>query len=398
MVSLHTMSRERIERLRLARPWTVGLVWMAIITVFVLARLVLAADGDVSRFVVAGEVHTDAEAVPVHLHVFDGGGYDGQFYWRLAVDPTDIRMPIAYGVRLDNDFRAGRIAYPVAAWGVSFGSADRVAVALVLVNIVAMGVLAWAGAAIARLNGRAAWWGLLVVSATGLVFSLSRDLTEIVMAGGVVVGIAVLQARRSWWLAAMAWSIAALSHEQSLFVVGAYAAWRCWGHVTARTRPVADDLVWVLPMVAFVAWQVTVARQVGSWPVLASGEASVGAPFVGIGREVLEAARGNASVRELPAVPQLLVATTIVVAAVRSRSGIEAGARWLIGMLAIGALLAVCLSYNVWVGPADLRQMVLLPIIAGIVLVTSKRPINPIVTWVVAGGWVLTAGIRVMVI
>ena len=226
---------------------------MAVATLFVLTRLLFAANGDVSRFVVAGVAHSDSAAAPVHLHVFEGAGYDGQFYWRLAVDPSELRLPMAYGVRFDNELRAGRIAYPATAWAVSFGSASLAATALVVVNVIAMGALAWAGASIAKRNGRIAWWGLLVVSATGLVFSLSRDLNEVVMAAGVVGGIAALQSGRRWWWAAAAWSLAALAHEQSLYVVAMYAAWRCWGHVTRRSRPAADDLVGVFPVVAFVA-------------------------------------------------------------------------------------------------------------------------------------------------
>ena len=392
------MSRDRIERVLHVRPRTVGLAWMAVATLFVVARLLFTAEGDVSRFVLAGEAHTDAAAVPVHLHVAEGDGYDGVFYWRLAVDPTELHVPIAYGVRFDDKLRAGRIAYPAVAWVVSFGSADLAATALVVVNVIAMGLLAWAGAVIARRSGRSAWWGLLVASATGLVFSLSRDLNEVVMAACVVGGIAALQARRRWWWAAAAWSVAALAHEQSLYVVAAYAAWRCWGHVTRRTRPAGDDLVWVLPVVAFVAWQVTAATQVGGWPVFGSSSASVGAPFVGLGREVLEAARGNVSLNEWPVVPQLFAAIIASVAAVRSRAGVDARERWLVGVLAAGIVLTVCLSYNVWVGPADLRQMALLPTMAGVVLVTSKRPIPMIVPLAVAGAWVLTAGLRVMVI
>ena len=44
--------------------------------------------GDVSRFVVAGDAFTDPASVPFCVTVLLGsGGYDGQFYFRLAVAP-----------------------------------------------------------------------------------------------------------------------------------------------------------------------------------------------------------------------------------------------------------------------------------------------------------------------
>src|SRR5437588_9577196 len=81
-----------------------------------LALLALAAhDWDVSGFVTAGTDVTDPARSPRGLHVDPGPGYDGQYFYRLALDPlTDRRTD--FGIILDDAaYRQQRILYRAAA-------------------------------------------------------------------------------------------------------------------------------------------------------------------------------------------------------------------------------------------------------------------------------------------
>ena len=51
---------------------------------FVLLRLLLAADANITEFVRAAWPYAHRRYVPPGLHVFPENGYDGQFYYRLA--------------------------------------------------------------------------------------------------------------------------------------------------------------------------------------------------------------------------------------------------------------------------------------------------------------------------
>jgi hypothetical protein len=82
------------------------LVALCLAGVFATCRL-LAMDGGPSRFVVAGTELVDPAAAPRSLHVEPGHGYDGQFFHRLALAPTDLG-PAAHGVRLDTALRRQR--------------------------------------------------------------------------------------------------------------------------------------------------------------------------------------------------------------------------------------------------------------------------------------------------
>ncbi|MEI7547158.1 MAG: hypothetical protein WCK21_03750 [Actinomycetota bacterium] len=388
------MERAEVTNAARTRPFVVGTAGFGAALLFVLARLRRMAGGDISKFVVAGEQFTDRTRTGGHLFVWADSGYDGQYYWRLAVDPTNLRVARAHGVVFDYPLRAGRVSYTSFVWLLSLGQQRWTAFALVAVNVLAIGALAWAGACIAVQCGRSMWFGLLAANATGLVFSLSRDCTEVVMAAGVVVGIAAIRSRKPA-MAAAAWTVAVLAHEQALCVVGTYALFRLVDLVRERRKPARVDLTWAVPVAAFAAWQTIASVQVGEWPVLTSGSASVAAPFGGIARELLRAARGEVSHYDMLFVPQLAVVALMVIVVFRTHRDLTDDDRWLAGALTIGLLLSVCLSYNVWKGPADLRQMTLVPTLAGVALIVSRCRIPITLLCAVALVLLMTARVRI---
>jgi len=387
--------RRIIGSLRHPGSLAVGALASLIALAFVLARLGFAADGDISRFVVAGSVHVDGSATPIDLHVFDGAGYDGQFYWRLALDPAELGVESSNGVALDDPLRASRIAYPAAAWAFALGSAERVSWSLVMVNVIALGVLAGAAASLARRAGLAAWWGLLPAASTGFVMSLARDLNEIVMAAALLLGMVTIGGERRRWLAASAWTVAVLAHEQAAYVIAAFGAHRLWSIVRHRASPGVVDLGWLLPGAAFAGWQSIAAVEFGGWPVFGSGDASVDWPFVGLSREIGALLAGDVDPSEWLVIPQLLAVVLLIAAAWRARTALAPADGWLPIALTFGSLVSVCLSYNVWDGPAELRQMVLVPTIASVVLLRAARRPDRITLLAVVGAWSATALLRV---
>jgi hypothetical protein len=185
--------------------------------------------------VVAGDTFVARSAAPGDPdppHAFPGNGYDGQFYWRLAVDPAAWDVASHDGVAFDGAYRAPRIGYPLLAWLASAGRPALVAWALVGVNVAALGAVAFGGSLIAARAARSPVWGLAVAATPGLVLALGRDLAEPVTVACLVGGIAALQ-RGRWGVATVAWSYAVLTREQALLTVGAYAAWRLYAYAYA---------------------------------------------------------------------------------------------------------------------------------------------------------------------
>lgn len=134
---------------------------------------------------------------PSDLVVVRGNGYDGQFYYRLALDPADLARR-AFGIELDSASRLGRIGYPALAWLLSGGGRPfLVPAALVLANLIGLGILGWSGARVALDSGRHALWGLVAPAYWGYLWSLGRDLTEI-LAAALLTGLVAV--RHHQWL------------------------------------------------------------------------------------------------------------------------------------------------------------------------------------------------------
>ncbi|HEX3981613.1 MAG TPA: hypothetical protein VHW93_10320, partial [Acidimicrobiales bacterium] len=127
--------------------------------IFVTARLMVAAHGNVTMFIVAGSAHTTPAVVDRGIAVRAGSGYDGQFYYRMALDPLDMSRT-AFGVRLDTISRLERVGYPVAAWLLAAGRSSLVPDSLIIVNLVALALLGYGGGLLAQEGGRHAVWGL----------------------------------------------------------------------------------------------------------------------------------------------------------------------------------------------------------------------------------------------
>jgi hypothetical protein len=84
-------------------------------------------------------------------------------------------------------------------------------------------------------------------------------------------------------LAAALLAYGALTRETVMVAVAAIAIMRVIGILRGQltgSRPGREDLAWVIPAVAFTAWQVVVKAATGSVPLLADGGRNAGAPFI----------------------------------------------------------------------------------------------------------------------
>lgn len=377
-------------------PWAVAGIALVAACAFVGARWVIAARGDISRFVVAGADVVDPSSPPA-LHVFPGDGYDGQMYWRLAVDPTDWRNNSHVGIRFVQSYRSGRIAYPALAWVASAGQQSAVKYALVGVNVALFAAAAYVAALLARRRGRAPIWGLFIVSATGLIAGLSRDLTEVLMVTTLLLGGWCIS-RKRFGGAAAAWSVAALTHEQALYVIAAHLVWLALS-VRRRRRVTGSELaVGLVPGAVYVIWQTIVRQQVHQWPVMTSRQSATGAPFIGLIRTVNDWAHGAMTRQEILAIPQIIVAVALAVMAYRRRRDLDVEWHWVLWALGVAIAASLSLSRLVWIGPLELRQAILVPTLSALAITMSSRPISSRVAACVGVLWVVTAGLRVFAI
>lgn len=354
--------------------------------VFVIARLIVAAHGDVSIFIVVGSDHVDAARLPPGIAIRSGSGYDGQFYYRMALDPANMARS-AFGIRVDTISRFERIGYPAIAWVLALGRQSLVPDTLVATNVLALGVLGYGGGLLARESGRHAMWGAVFAGFWGYLWSASRDLTEITAAAFLLLGLYTYR-RQRWVLAGCFLLAASLTKETAAYIVVVIAITRLWEWVRGRRRqPFAvADVAWGVPILGFIAWQGVVLAVTGSVPILSSGNSNLGMPFVGLSHGMRHYLTGLPSRASLIWVGELVVLVGLAVVAGLSirKSSAPAHERW--AWVAV-VLLAICAANGIWVGDVGFRSLDSVYLFSWLVLLATPRRLGPLsglvgVTWV----------------
>ena len=258
-------------------PLLPGVIAAAASAVFVVARWATWANHNIGNFILVGRHFANPAQLPAGIPVQPTYGYDGQFFYRLALDPANLAQT-GYGIRVDHSYRFMRIGYPALTWLLSAGQHALVPYMLVAVNVLSVGALGYFGGMFAVRGGRNALWGLLAASYFGLITSVSRDTAEPLAAACLLAGLAALRARRPL-LAALALACGALTRETVMVAVGAIAIVRITGLIRGRRAPGRDELAWALPAAVFAVWQLVVYAVTGSLALATDGGRNAGLPF-----------------------------------------------------------------------------------------------------------------------
>lgn len=300
---------------------------------------------DASWFVTAGDKYCDPARVPPGLSVRpDSDGFDGQFYYRLALDPLTSRRT-DYGITLDvPSLRHQRILYPLLARALSLGSDRLLPWAMIAINLSALCALGWLGGLYARSLKRHALWGVFPALYPGSLLTLTRDLVELSEVT-LLVGSLLLLRRGRHAAATLLLVLSILAKETALLVaVGAalvYAADR-WKGRGARVR-------WhyfAAPLAVFLLWQAALFYNWGEVPVLA-GRINLAAPFAGFAGFLAYASEYSTPLQRR-ALPELLYLVAFAAAVLYCLRSTLAAAHEIICWLLYGAL-ALLLSRAIWV-------------------------------------------------
>src|SRR6516162_3610347 len=180
---------------RTDRPAVAALIATLAAVAFTLVRWQTWAHGHISRFILVGRHFATPSQLPPGMPAAKTYGYDGQFFYRLALNPLNFHHT-AYGITMDRPYRYMRIGYPVLTWAADFGQHLPAALMLVTINIVAVGAIGYLGGIFARDGGRHALAGLLLPAYFGLITSLARDTAEPLAAACLLGGLLAVRRRR----------------------------------------------------------------------------------------------------------------------------------------------------------------------------------------------------------
>jgi hypothetical protein len=188
-------------------------------------------------------------------------GYDGQFYYFIALDPAHARDYMHVGTDDQSGLRYARIVYPLLARAVAAGSIGGVPWALLAISIAAVlvgtGALAYWLAARGRSPAFAVLYGLW----PGMVVCVFRDLAEPLAYCLAILALVVWDVRRTSRVVAAGALLATalLTRETTIpFVVAGVVALAL--HDRRAARPVVFGLAVLAPV---VIWRVILTEWLG---------------------------------------------------------------------------------------------------------------------------------------
>lgn len=247
---------------RMGVTWKRTILAAEVVCLYLVVRLAIV--GGPGAFPALGRPWV-GPGVPSELKIFPDRGYDGQYVYRLAIDPFTTKA-MDHGIRLDQPaYRQQRIMTALLGHAVSWCPGISIAVALIIVNAVAMVVAIVTGTKIAEDMGRRPSWGWLIGTPACLPASLAADLTEPVAWAGVL--LALLAIRRGRWMwAAVAFTFAVLARETSALILAGFVAESLMLLFRGRWQP---ERSWLgVPIAIMAGWQLWLWHVWGSIPAV----------------------------------------------------------------------------------------------------------------------------------
>ena len=206
-------------------------------------------------------------------------GYDGQFYYDLALDP--VRAYHYFDVPV---YRYSHILYPMLVHVVAFGNPDWVAAAMILVNLAAVCAGTFFVALLLQRDGLTPRLATFYFLFPGLLIAFSRDTTEPLAYALAAAGLVLVDDWRNprrIHLAAAVFAAAALARETTLLIPVTIAIVHFAATPEKRTqlrRVIGFVSAVVLP---YAAWRVFLTLWLGGLGLEPGGTAVV-VPFGGL--------------------------------------------------------------------------------------------------------------------
>lgn len=380
----------RAERIRntFERPITAVIVVGAAYVVYLCIRL-MALGWDASGFIAAGDQYVDTSKTPEQVKVqANSPGYDGQFYYALAIEPWSDDNE-RDGVALDKPaYRQQRILYPLIVSALTLGNEHWAPEGLILVNLLAILVGAYLGTRFVA-GRKGVLLGIAVGLYPGFLLSTTRDLAE-PLAGALIIGSLLSVRKRRFAWATLLLTMAVLTRETTLAVALAAAGVWTWQSVTRSKQRDVPLLFFLTPIGVWIAWQLLLLSDTGTVAV-ASGGNNLTLPFSGILRAFSEVQThgGAALARWMAGAALVGLIAVFGLASLKDSSATRTEKL----AFALYALLVVTLSQVVWIEDwAFLRAGTELFLLGSIVLLLT--PLGQWLRVVSVGLWLILAAVN----
>ncbi len=297
-----------------------------------------------SYFVCAGSYFCDSKIVPKNLVVPTEFGYDGQFYYRLSLNPfTNKRTE--YGITIDAPpYRHQRILYPLVVWLLSCaGNYLLVPWMMILVNLVTVFVIIFLSIMYSKAENQTSPEWLILSLLPGFLLSLSRNTYEN-LASVFILGAFLFYKKEEIFLFIIFCILSAFTKETTIFIP-------VLGVIAYFLNKKKIHLIFFAPIILFLFWQLFLYF---NWKSLSFslGSGNFGVPFSGIKSYLLSIPSLNLYNKIGAIIIMLFIFTFIVT----NLLNFSSGKNILVKFSFITYLFLMIMSTNkIWVGDNVLR-------------------------------------------
>ena len=386
------MLASKLSHTRL-NPWLVMPVLVLFIYGIYLAVQWPLADKHLFGYISFGHksVDTSELAVP-QKYISNKFGYDGQFYYRLALDPFSNKERVQ-GIRFDNPrWRQQRILLPVLTWLIAGGEPELTATVMLAINLLAIAAITIVGGALLCRYGLSPWPALLLAFYPGFAISIERFLSEPLSCLLLLLSLLSLAYKRVAW-GGIILVLAILARETALVVALAMAG--MWFLQTMLPKKVdhwkaPGPVYWLPAIVIYICWQIWLQDNWSSSTNLISVQNKLLVwPFIGIVTS-LERLLSQLSLNNIFFLFMMLMTFIWSVVVALVFRGSQGPYRWIwVAYLAAATLFGAPIWDN---SPGFLRTTTELNVIGLLVYMLTVRTPHRFVLVAWLGCWLLSAG------
>ncbi len=200
----------------------------------------------------------------------DKGGYDGQFYYYVAMDPF---MNKGY---FKNAYRQQRILYPLIAHLLVFGKESLLPYALYIVNLMSLAMGIYFLILILKQYSVNPMWSLFYGLSPSSIMTIQYDLPSPLSIALIITAI-YFYINRNLLLTVVFMALSFLAREDSIVVLMPLLIW------DYQCRRQFKRIVLLMGcLIPFFLWQLFVTAKLGNTPMTTSAEAISFIPFSGV--------------------------------------------------------------------------------------------------------------------
>lgn len=242
------------------KPWSVTLI----VALLYISWILYLGGGDPLVFAEIGSRFAAGEPT-------GSEGYDGQFFYYIAVDPRTAPARIDVPA-----YRFQRIMYPALVRLLSLGSEPLIPWLLIGLNLAGLVGGVWLMERLLRGRGVNRWHALPVGLYAGQLLALRVDLPEPLALALVLLGI--WRFERNWLWSALFFSLAVFTKETMLITGGAYLL-----YLLGRREMRRAFLFGAILVIPFALWQLYLYRWLGSFGLGSGGAGATGFELIPFG-------------------------------------------------------------------------------------------------------------------